>query len=249
DPDRSANFYSKVFGWTFQPAAETLGDDASTYQLATIGQRKVAGLGQVISGFARPHGWWVHFAAPDSKALSKRAIELGGQADEPIQMAGQGLLAVARDPQGAGFGFWNPGTLRSPAASDTPGSVHWVELLTNDPTGVAPFYEQLFDVDAVPVPAKDGDAAGRSLNLQRTELGQPRMVAGIQGLGDAPDINPVWRLYFLVDNVTAAKHHVVDAGGTILEDQHDASSREVAIVSDIDGAEFGLVQRGPGSRD
>jgi len=248
DPARSANFYSQVFGWTFEPAGKVLGDEAKSYQLATIGERKVAGLGYVASVATREPGWWVHFAAPDISSMTKQVRELGGQADEPIRIAGQGQLAVARDPQGAGFGLWNPGMLRSPASSDTAGTAHWVELLTADAGAVAPFYEELFGVKAVPVAAKDGDASGSSLNLRRIELGQPRMVAAIQGVAAADVGNPGWRTYFLTDNVTSTKHRVVDAGGTVLEDLHDASSREVAIVADIDGAEFGLVQRGPGSR-
>lgn len=250
DPGRATEFYSRVFGWNFEPASEALGEESAAYQLATIGERKVAGIGQVVSSLVRPTGWWVHFAAPDIKSLVKRIREAGGQADDPLEVQGEGQMAIAHDPQGAGFGLWNPATLRSPALTETPGTVHWTELHARDPRGVAGFYEQLFGVEAVSVQAKEGDEPGATLNLQRTELGQPRMVAGVVPLdGDNPGASePFWRLYFLVDDVDATRRSAEEAGGAIAVAQHDAMSRKVLVVDDGLGASFGVVQRGPGSR-
>src|SRR5690606_5146044 len=127
-------------------------------------------------------GWWVHLAAPNVKSLAKRIAELGGSVEEPIEAAGIAEMAVVHDPQGAAFGLWKPAPLRGPALTDTPGTVHWIELRSFDPLDVARFYEELFDLKAVAVEAKEGEEAGSALNLERTELGQPRMVAGIQPL-------------------------------------------------------------------
>ena len=253
DVSRATEFYSHVFGWRFVSASTALGDDSAAYQLATNGKQTVAGIGQVVAAFDRPTAWWAHFAAPNIGAMIKRVRELGGEADEPVKVHGQGQMAIARDPHGAAFGVWNPRTLRSPALTDTPGTVHWIELHARDPQAVAGFYEKLFGVVAVPVESKQGDEPGGTLNLRRWELGQPRMLAGILPLATAAGgsitghAEPHWRIYFLVVDVESAGRRAEEAGGVILREQRDALAHRVLVVEDALGAVFGLVERGTGS--
>lgn len=268
DVRRAEEFYGRVFGWSFTTPGESRDDEAPAhtgYRVAMIGERSVAGIGRLGTGSRRTPGWWLHLTAPNVKAIAERAEELGGSVNEPVEASGIAELAVARDPQGAEFGLWRPDPLHGHAPTDTPGTVHWAELHTRDPLAVAPFYEELFDVKAVAVQAKDGERQGGALNLERTELGQPRMVAGIVALGEDPVRagEPVssgeptgpgagaeahWRLYFLTDNAEASRRLVEEAEGHVVSEQRDASGRTVLIVDDGLGAEFGLVQRGTGSR-
>ena len=255
DVQAAERFYGRVFGWSFTAAGEPRGDgDAERpagYRVAMIGERSVAGIGRLGTGSDRTSGWWLHLTAPNVKALAKQVEELGGSADEPIEAAGIAEMAVARDPQGAAFGLWRPDPLRGHAPTDTPGTVHWAELHTPDPLAVAPFYEDLFE-------SKHSEARSGALNLQRTELGQPRMVAGMQASSDGSGAasgrggsaeDPHWRLYFLVDDVARCGKAAEESGGAVIDDLRDASDRRVLVLRDPQGAEFGVVQRGTGSRD
>ncbi len=261
DTARATEFYSRVLGWKFEQPEGRGGSDGDAtaasqeYLLATIGERKVAGIGRLADAGDRQPAWLVHFAAPSLDAMTKRVAEFGGRAGEAIDVAGLARRVIARDPSGAEFGLWDPSTLRSPALTETPGTVHWTELQAEEPTSVAQFYEQLFDLEAVAVESKKGDEARHALNLQRTELGQPRMVAGIKSLGDDGASGthgasgPRWRLYFLVDSVEQTTAMAEEQGGSIVVNQLDASERRVSVLVDPQGAEIAVVQRGTGSRD
>lgn len=262
DTAQATEFYSRVFGWKFEQAetrAGTAGDEAAIapegYLFATIGERKVAGIGRLADAGDRQSAWLVHFAAPSLDSMVERVAEYGGRAGEPIDVAGLARRTIARDPSGAEFGLWDPSTLRSPALTETPGTVHWTELQAEEPMSVARFYEQLFDLEAVAVESKKGEGTRRALNLQRTELGQPRMVAGIKSLGgNGADgthgaSEPHWRLYFLVDSVEQTTGVAEELGGSVVMNQLDASERRVSVLTDPQGAEFAVVQRGTGSRD
>jgi predicted enzyme related to lactoylglutathione lyase len=63
---------------------------------------------------------------------------------EPMDVMGEGHMAIVQDPTGAAFGLWQPGRHTGADAVDQPGTVTWVELATDDLESARRFYGELF---------------------------------------------------------------------------------------------------------
>jgi predicted enzyme related to lactoylglutathione lyase len=103
DTDRARAFYGGVFGWTFEPVADSTGSTISTPNVP-------GGLHGGDQG-ASP---LVFFGVADIDGAVARVRALGGEADELDADAGDvkqrtfGRFALCRDDQGSGFGIHQP---------------------------------------------------------------------------------------------------------------------------------------------
>ena len=96
DGERAQAFYGDLFGWGFEP-----GNVPGGYQIT--GSTPPGGLYGGGEG-SRP---LVYFSVDDIQAATARVRELGGEADEPQQIA-SGWMADCRDDQGTHFSLWAP---------------------------------------------------------------------------------------------------------------------------------------------
>ena len=101
DPESSAAFYARVFGWSTEqmPGAEM------TYLIiSTADGHTNGGIREAAS--TEPCYWVVYLGTDDLDASLARAGELGGTAlSEPIDV-GPGRFAAVQDPQGAVFALY-----------------------------------------------------------------------------------------------------------------------------------------------
>lgn len=238
DVASAQEFYGRLFGWEFE--------DVSEHLMATKGRRMAAGFGLMHALDLAAPRWWLCLAAPDIDDLAERADAAGGSVSGKMELKGLGHAAVLEDPAGATAAMWQPNKLEPGALGAAHGGMVWAELVTFDPGGVAPFYESLFDVAAVAV--EDQGAIGRphdAVNLERKELEVRRMVAGIVAPSDTTrgsQVGARWRPYFQVDDLSAFVGQAEDAGAQVLDRHVSASRRAVAVMTDPQGAEFGVVE-------
>jgi uncharacterized protein len=96
DADRAKTFYGELFDWRFAP-----GNVPGGYQLE--GPNPPGGL---FEG-GKASSPEVYFGVDDIDAAVARVRALGGEADDPSEIA-SGFMARCTDDQGVSFGLWAP---------------------------------------------------------------------------------------------------------------------------------------------
>lgn len=235
DQSAAREFYGRAFGWEFE--------DVEGRMRAVKGRRMAAGLGMMEGLDLAGPRWWLCLAAPNLEEMRK---EVGGAISGTMQLEGLGRAAVLEDPAGATAVLWQPDKLEPGALGEAHGGLVWTELVTSDPESAAGFYEDLFEVKAVPV-SEQGQGGGPegAMTLERKELEVRRMVAGIvpaEGAGGGSARGARWRPYYQVDALRPFLREVEAAGAQTMDERLTASHRLAAVVRDPQGAEFGVVE-------
>lgn len=230
--DAAREFYGNLFGWEFREGLRPLG----SYVRAMVDGRPVAALSKARQDRRLPFSWTPLLACDDADATAGLILERGGTVGVgPLDVDGEGRIALAVDPSGAVFGIWQ--ALRNPGADvpGGPGTLAWNELVARESSQVGKFYAAVFGLDA-----QVTDIPGRDyLTLHQ----QGRPVAGIHGVGlELPrDRGAHWLPYFAVANTDAACRRVGDLGGKVLQPAQDSPYGRVASVTDREGAVFALI--------
>ena len=102
DPERAAEFYGGLFGWTAR--SQDMGG-GMIYISFLNGGEPAGGMYRITEQMAgMPPSWMVYFAVEDADAGAARARELGAHVHmEPTDIPGVGRFAMLGDPQGAVF--------------------------------------------------------------------------------------------------------------------------------------------------
>ncbi|MFI6346186.1 VOC family protein [Streptomyces sp. NPDC050560] len=231
DLTAARKFYATLFGWTFRPGPHQLGP----YVGALLGDRDVAGIGQLPPNRHLTVRWTPFFATDDVNATADLVRLCGGTVGVgPLDAGDAGRLAVAVDPCGAVFGLWQATGLPGLSLSGAPGSLAWNELLTYD-SADAGFYEAVFGYNrGLPRPTAD---AARTLHVDG------RAVASAQGMGrDLPGNRGAhWMTYFETGDVDRSARRVVELGGRLVEAARDTRFGRTAVVADPQGGVFRLL--------
>jgi uncharacterized protein len=227
-------FYSSLFGWEFAPGPQSRGP----YVRAKLDGREVAGIGELTELRHVRTMWTTFLATEDADATAERVRCSGGTvAVGPLDSEAAGRMGICADPAGAVFGLWqgreHPGAERL----WQPGTNVWNELLVQDASWVANFYEAVFGFDT----EKAADpVSGDGVTL----LADGQRVAAIRGVGDAlpHGHGPHWVAYFEAEDVDAAARRVVELGGRLVGEPQDGPWGRAAEVADPEGATFRLVR-------
>lgn len=252
DVEGAAEFYGRVFGWEF---------DGPRGQLRAMKNgRMAAGIGLMGELQLDRKMWWVCLASPEPGAGIRKAEDLGATVNGPIEVEGLGQIATVLDPSGAAFALWQPKNINPGALHGAHGGIVWAELLTSEPSAVAPFYEKMFGVKAVPVERAGAvDASSGALNLELQEIEVKRVLAGIvpsvghgtrdrsEALADESaeargDGHPRWRAYFMIEDSQHFQEVARGAGAKLVESRTSASGQAVTVLRDPQGAEFAVVE-------
>ncbi len=104
DVAKASAFYEKVLSVT----AEESEMGGNPYTLFKVDGEMVAGAtGPMMPGI--PNHWGVYFCVEDTKVATQKVAELGGTVVvEPFETP-IGMMAIAKDPQGAYFSLFSPG--------------------------------------------------------------------------------------------------------------------------------------------
>ena len=233
DVEASAAFYTRVFGWTY----DVSGPEFGHYHTALKDGRAGAGMGQSPEGDETPPMWSIYLKADDTAAMSARAETLGGTiVAGPMEVPGQGHLAVIRDPAGAFFGLWQP-IGHHVFFTHEHGAYGWSEVNVPDAEAARTFYEglmgatsRLMDSNAIPttyyILSVGGDDVGGILQMTDEWEGIP----------------PHWMTYFEVEDCDAAVAAAREAGGSVSVEPFDLPYGRIAVLTDPFGAVFSVNQ-------
>jgi uncharacterized protein len=101
DPEAAKAFFAEVFSWR----AEEVDMPSGPYTLFYLGERTAGGMSRIQPEWGDfPSTWYPYFEVADADLAVKRAEELGGSVEVPLQtvpMAGR--FAMLHDPQGSHF--------------------------------------------------------------------------------------------------------------------------------------------------
>lgn len=230
---QARDFYGALLGWEFVPGPPQLG----SYVLAVRDGLRVAGIGEGAPEPHRPVSWTTMLAADDVDRAAELVRECGGTVGVgPLNVGGDGRLALAVDPSGAVFGIWQGGLFGGAEAAGVPGSVGWSELATRDAALVGKFYESVFGLGL--------ERAGADPGADRAVLTVGgHAVAGIRGLGRAlpRDRGAHWTTSFTVADIDAVCRLAVRLGGAVLTPSHPGPYGPTATLADPEGASFCLL--------
>ena len=235
DPAAARDFYSKLFGWDIEVNPDP---QYGGYGRAKADGKDVAGIGGMMSPDA-PSAWSIYIGTDDIEGLGKRVIDAGGKVVAPAFDVGeQGKMAVYQDPAGAFISAWQAGQM---GGFQTQGrnAFGWAEVNARGVEKDLPFYQQVFGWTLKPSGSPD----------------QPYTEFQVDGesIGGAAEMNPMvppqvpshWLVYFNVDDVDASHRAATDLGATEQLAPLDFPGGRMSILSDPQGASFGLLSLAP----
>lgn len=232
----AADFYGKVFGWTF----ETYGgdDDRETYTLALADGLPIGGLvfDQRALKDKVPSARWIGLiSVPDVRTAADAVTRGGGKVVvAPTPLGERGDTAVFQDPEGTLFGVVHS---KNGDPADYLGDLNewfWIDLWTANVDQATKFYSGVAGYSVVPL-EKPGLRSGAHLvsgNFVR---------AGVMEKKD-PRVSSVWLPYLRVADAQAATDKARAAGGTIVREPVNLGQVIVAIIADPTGAPVGVAQ-------
>jgi predicted enzyme related to lactoylglutathione lyase len=232
DAAGARDFYSTVFGWDIEVNQDP---QYGGYALARRGGKDVAGIGPTQSP-DQPTAWSLYIGTEDLDRLGQEVQAAGGTVIAPaFDVGDQGRMAVYQDPSGAFISAWQPTRMGGFQTQGT-NAYGWAELNARGLDKALPFYQRIFGW----TPKSTGDA-----QQPYTEF----HAAG-ESIAGALEMSPMvpshmpsyWMVYFSVDDVDAAYKKAIDAGATEMVAPQDFPGGRFAIISDPQGAVFGLLK-------
>ncbi|MDA0563978.1 VOC family protein [Streptomonospora sp. S1-112] len=231
DLDLARRFYGGVLGWEF---------DDLPYSMARLNGRRVAGLSQrwgpdPEAEAARSAAWTVYLATQSLAGTLEAVTNAGGRPlGVPQDIGDLGAMAIARDPAGAVFGMWEPGTLRGAEAYGEPGAPVWSEVTSGDVEAASAFLVRVFGYEPERLAGYDF--------VTLYSGGTP--VCGVYGgTADRPSRGlAAWLTYFAVRSADDAAALAQDSGGTVVDPPADSPFGRRCLLADPFGARFAAVE-------
>ncbi len=231
DLDGAQKFYGELFGWTFVVGKPEMG----YYTMCKLGGANAAGMGLRPNDAPYPTAWSAYFKSDDIQKSVDTVKAHGGHVTMgPMDVSGEGHMAVCIDPTGAVFGFWQNGRHTGAEVADEPGAMTWAEVCTRDGAKARDFYASVLDYQAEQMPGmqywtlnKGGDAK-----------------CGVMHMDDKfpKEIPPHWAVYFAVNDTEAAVELIKKNGGQVRHGPFDTPYGRIAIASDPWGAVFSIIK-------
>jgi predicted enzyme related to lactoylglutathione lyase len=233
DSAASIDFYSRLFGWQIEVHPDP---QYGGYAMARIGNEDAAGIGPKQSPDA-PTTWSIYIGTYDIDQLARSVADAGGTVvAPPFDVGDQGRMAVFQDPTGAIISGWQGARMRS-FADNQPNALSWAELNARGLERAIPFYERIFGWTHSTSESKTGSPPYTQFEADGEAVaGAMEMNQGI-----AADVPSYWMPYFGVADVDQAYQRALQVGGSEMIVPRDYPGGRFAIVSDPQGAAFGLM--------
>ena len=233
DAEAARDFYSSLFGWSLEVSEDP---QYGGYATAKIDDRSVAGIGPKQEGDRSPAAWSLYIGTEDVDGLAKKVQEAGGNVvAPPFDVGDQGRMAVFTDPSGAFISGWQAAGM-SQFVSGSESAFGWAELNARGLQRAIAFYESVFGWTHTEQPFGEGE-----VYTQLEHDGQP-LAGALEMNPQIPAETPsYWLLYFNVDDVDARFNKAIELGGREMVAPQDMPGGRFAIVSDPQGAAFGII--------
>lgn len=224
--DIVCSFYNSLLRWQYHTDTAP---DGSEYHVAYT-DNPVGGLYTMPSKFntmGMPCFWMSYVEVSSVQSAIHTASTLGGKVEVgPISGPNGSLIALIRDPLGAGFTVIEGKGLIPRSDCPKHGEMAWNELYVSDARAVVPFYKSMFNWK-IETSERVDEKIDVTINGEvRSAIFQlPDSIRGKEQF---------WGIHFAVDDLSAAKSHV-NSNGTILYEQDDT-----LLARDPDNAAFFL---------
>jgi predicted enzyme related to lactoylglutathione lyase len=238
DPSGSRDYYSKLFGWKAEPEKDP---EAGGYAIARLDGKDVAGIGGTQDPSA-PSAWMVYIGTRDADAMAKKVEAAGGKVVAPaFKVMDVGRMAVFQDPTGAFISVWEPETMNGFDVQRTPGAYSWAELNSRGFDKAADFYKKVFGWGEKVSPMGEGQG-----DYTEFKLGDESIAGGMEMNPMVPkEVPSYWMVYFGVADVDKAHQKATSLGGQEMMPPSDFPGGRFSIVTDPQGAAFGLLSADP----
>ena len=238
DAAAAREFYSKVFGWKIDVNPDP---QYGGYGMANVGDKRVAGIAPKMSADA-PTAWSIYIGTDDADDLAKKVQAAGGKViAPPFDVGDQGRMAVFQDPTGAVISAWQPGAMNASLPTGEANTFGWAELSSRGVDKAIPFYQKVFGWTP-----KANDMGPDSPPYTEFQLGGESIAGGQEMQAMVPAETPsYWLVYFAVGDVDKSFKTATQAGAKELVAPMDFPGGRFAIVSDPQGAAFGLLKMAP----
>ncbi|MEU8436448.1 VOC family protein [Streptomyces sp. NPDC029216] len=240
-PDQQAalDFYCDLFGWQGEIGpAETGG-----YSVCHLKGKPVAGIMKAMNPDGStpdpmpPTVWTTYLATDSVDSTLKAATDAGASVMmDATDITDIGRMAVVKDPTGAVFGLWEPGTFYGAGIVNEHGALIWNELTTPDTDRAAAFYSAILPIspEATTLEGAEG--------YTEFKVGG-RGVAGMMDMSNLPPgVPPHWMPYFKVDDVDEIQAAAVRGGATVLAPAFDMPAGRMAVLADPQGGGFSVIK-------
>lgn len=235
DTKAAAKFYSAVFGWKVEVSPDPA---YGGYATAQSGGKDVAGIAPKQME-QQPSAWTVYIGTPNAAETAKKAEAAGAKIIAPVMEVGeQGHMAIIQDPSGAYLGLWQAGKMQGTQSTGA-NAMGWAELNARGFDKAEPFYKNLFGWSEKKTPA----SAENPTEYTEFQAGGESIAGGMEMNDMVPaQVPSYWMVYFNVENVDRAFDKVIAEGGKEMMSPMDMPGGRFAIVSDPEGAAFGLLK-------
>ncbi|WP_374777688.1 VOC family protein [Streptomyces sp. NBC_01310] len=235
DLDLAQRFYAAVLGWDFRPAER--GDGT---MVAFRDDAPVAGVGALGGSTGGPVVWTPYFAVEDADVTAARIRERGATMAVGPLASGTGRAALAADPAGAVFGFWQGEVV--PDWSVGQGSAPaWLELRTRDAFAAAIFYGEVLDWGGERPGCCTISYEHDHVVLRHGHDTVARITGG--ALDEAPDpvVHPRWHVHFRVPDLESVIEAATGLGGRAASPVQTSTTSRWIVLADPEGALFTVV--------
>jgi len=238
DAAASRDFYSKVFGWKIEVDPDP---QYGGYGMANIGDQRVAGIGPKQSA-EQPTAWTLYIGTDDADALAKKVTAAAGNViAAPFDVGDQGRMATFQDPSGAVISAWQPKTMSGTLPVGEANTFGWAELNARGVDKALPFYQKVFGWSL-----KKNDMGPNNPPYYEFQLDGKSAAGGQEMQPMVPkEVPSYWMVYFSVSDVDASFKKAIAAGGREMLAPMDFPGGRFAILSDPQGASFGLMNMAP----
>ncbi len=237
DPEGSRRFYASLFGWQVDVNPDP---QYGGYGIAVSGGKDVAGIGPQMTPGA-PTAWSLYIGTDDMAGLAGKVQQAGGTVVVPgMQVGEQGTMGVFQDPSGAFIAAWQASAMRGFQVG-APNSFSWAELNARGIDKALPFYEQVFGWATRKSPMPDGSSYVEFLADGQSIAGGQQMQPMVPA-----EVPSYWLVYFGVEDIDGSYRRALDLGAREMLSPMDYPGGRFAIVSDPQGAVFGLLRTAQG---
>ncbi|HEY4190804.1 MAG TPA: VOC family protein [Candidatus Limnocylindrales bacterium] len=237
DAAAAREFYGSLFGWEVEVNPDP---QYGGYAIARINGQDAAGIGPKMD----PNGptvWNVYIGTDDIEALAARVTGAGGNVlMAPFDVGEQGRMAVFQDPTGGVISSWQ-GTRMGGFQTEGPNAFGWAELNARGVEKALPFYTAIFGWTPDTSPMGEGMPPYTEFKLN------DQRVAGATEMNSMvpAEVPSYWLVYFDVANVDESFAKATSLGAKPMLPPMDFPGGRFAIVSDLDGAAFGVMTLKP----
>lgn len=233
DLEKSRTFYSGLFGWD----AQVVPDPQAGGYTMFLHDGKMVAAGSPTFSPEQPAAWSTYVHSTDADATARAVQEAGGQViTAPMDVMGQGRMAVFTDSTGAFISIWQPQAHRGAELVNAPGSFSWNELYTRDLPRAREFYQKVFGWGTEETSMGDGAYTVFQVD------GRP-IAGGLDMSTMLPEsIPPHWLVYFTVENTEDTVARARELGAAILAGPQPTPMGPMAVIEDPVGASFAIIQ-------